>query len=179
MTATGSQYLVTPHSVEMHLTELRQMEAQARLFATGRDLARPSTGGFEGGSNATAATPIHRQAMTGHDRTPLVATPVASDPAQNKDDNQRHETTTGHDLSRQAATPEPIAPLKVEIPVVEDRYVKLLERENDFLRSQVETKDGQIKELTERSRETNMLVAGLQKMLSPLLGTGRDTVRDS
>src|SRR5579863_4974483 len=39
----------------------------------------------------------------------------------------------------------------------EDRYVKLLESENEFLRGQIVTKDSQIKELTERSRETNIL----------------------
>ena len=33
----------------------------------------------------------------------------------------------------------------------------------------MEVKDTQIKELTERARETNVLIAGLQKMLSPLL----------
>lgn len=54
----------------------------------------------------------------------------------------------------------------------DDRYVKLLESENEFLRGQVTTKDAQIKELTERSRETNILIGGLQKMLSPLLGRG-------
>ena len=32
-------------------------------------------------------------------------------------------------------------------------------------------KDTQIKEMTERARETNILIGGLQKMLSPLLGT--------
>ena len=31
-------------------------------------------------------------------------------------------------------------------------------------------KDVQIKDLTERARETNHLIAGLQKMLTPLLG---------
>ena len=31
-------------------------------------------------------------------------------------------------------------------------------------------KDSQIKELTERARETNLLITGLQKMLTPLLG---------
>lgn len=53
-----------------------------------------------------------------------------------------------------------------------DRYVDRLEGENEFLRGQIQVKDGQIKELTERARETNVLIAGLQKMLSPLLGTG-------
>ena len=45
------------------------------------------------------------------------------------------------------------------------------------------TKDAQIKELTERSRETNILIGGLQKMLTPLLGRGdqhrpNDTLHD-
>ena len=45
------------------------------------------------------------------------------------------------------------------------------------------TKDAQIKELTERSRETNILIGGLQKMLTPLLGRGdqhrqSDTLHD-
>ena len=49
-----------------------------------------------------------------------------------------------------------------------------LERENDFLRGQVVVKDTQIKEMTERARETNVLIAGFQKMLSPLLGRPRE-----
>ena len=48
----------------------------------------------------------------------------------------------------------------------DDRYVGLLESENAFLRGQIEVKDGQIKELTERARETNILIAGLQKLLT-------------
>ena len=65
----------------------------------------------------------------------------------------------------------------------DDRYVKQLERENEFLRGQVTTKDAQIKELSEHSRETNILIGGLQKMLSPLLGRGdqhrpHDTLHD-
>lgn len=39
-----------------------------------------------------------------------------------------------------------------------------------FLRSEVAVKNDQIKDLTERARETNHLIAGLQKMLTPLLG---------
>jgi hypothetical protein len=50
------------------------------------------------------------------------------------------------------------------------RYIQRLENENEFLRGQIGVKDGQIKELTERARETNVLIAGLQKMLTPLLG---------
>jgi hypothetical protein len=52
------------------------------------------------------------------------------------------------------------------------RYVARLEDENTFLRGQIAVKDEQIKEQTERARETNHLVAGLQTMLTPLLGRG-------
>jgi hypothetical protein len=47
-----------------------------------------------------------------------------------------------------------------------DRYIERLESENEFLRGQIGVKDGQIKELTERARETNVLIAGLQKLLT-------------
>jgi hypothetical protein len=94
--------------------------------------------------------------------------------------------TTGREQSRQVATdvvaPENQEPTK-EVPatspdqsrqvptaVPEDsRYVAALERENDFLRGQITVKDTQISELTERSRETNVLIGGLQRLLAPLL----------
>jgi hypothetical protein len=94
---------------------------------------------------------------------------------------------TGRDLSRTDAAVRHLE-IKDETPVVsaangseqprtdatvraaDDRYVSRLESENDFLRGQMEVKDTQIKELTERARETNILIGGLQKMLSPLLG---------
>jgi hypothetical protein len=93
-------------------------------------------------------------------------------------------STTGHDMSRPAAT-NVAPPIVTETvtPVVatsldlsrqvaaDDRYVARLEGEVDFLRGQVSTKDLQIKELTERSRETNVLIGGLQRLLAPLLGS--------
>jgi hypothetical protein len=57
------------------------------------------------------------------------------------------------------------------IHAADDRYIERLEGDIEFLRGQVTVKDGQIKEMTERARETNVLIAGLQKMLTPLLGT--------
>jgi hypothetical protein len=53
-------------------------------------------------------------------------------------------------------------------------YVARLEGENVFLRQQIDVKDEQIKDLTERARETNHLIAGLQKMLTPLLARGEE-----
>jgi len=62
---------------------------------------------------------------------------------------------------------------------LDDRYVARLESENGFLRGQMEVKDGQIKEMTERARETNILIGGLQKLLSPLLSAPTDRRPDN
>jgi hypothetical protein len=95
-----------------------------------------------------------------------VATIVA---AENKDDMSRQEPATSPDQSRPVATTLP----------EDSRYVGALERENEFLRNQVVVKDTQIKEMTERARETNVLIGGLQKMLSPLLGMPRERRDDA
>jgi hypothetical protein len=66
------------------------------------------------------------------------------------------QTATRHDMSRQDLT---------------DRYIGRLEGEVAFLRDELTTKNAQIKELTERSRETNVLIGGLQRLLAPMLGS--------
>ena len=71
------------------------------------------------------------------------------------------DAPTGPDMSRQAAA------IEAEL----SRYVVRLEGEVEFLRGQITTKDLQIKELSERSRETNVLIGGLQRLLAPLLGS--------
>lgn len=73
----------------------------------------------------------------------------------------RASTTTSPDLSRPVAAATPDL----------SRFVARLEEENTFLRSEIGVKNEQIKDLTERARETNHLIAGLQRMLSPLLGS--------
>ena len=102
----------------------------------------------------SAATAV----ATGRDEARPVATDVAPEIQAPVVEAPR---TTPDDVSRQVAAED----------VMSSRFVVLLESENKFLREQVVVKDSQIKELTERSRETNHLVAGLQKMLTPLLGT--------
>jgi hypothetical protein len=92
-----------------------------------------------------------RPTATGRDTSRHVATTAV---AENNDQDRRTARSTSPDLSRQAAT----------------GYVGQLESENVFLRTQIGVKDEQIKDLTERARETNHLIAGLQTMLSPLLG---------
>jgi hypothetical protein len=100
-----------------------------------------------------------RQAAAGRDMPRPTAIAELVSTLITKDGRQ---ATTSHDEPRQAA---------VESDAL-TRYVTRLEGENEFLRGQIVTKDEQIKEQTERARETNHLVAGLQKMLSPLLGRG-------
>jgi hypothetical protein len=51
----------------------------------------------------------------------------------------------------------------------DDRYVELLEKVNEAQAAEIKIKNEQITALLERDRETNVLVAGLQKMLGPLL----------
>jgi hypothetical protein len=92
-----------------------------------------------------------RPVATSRDLSRQAATTVVS---KESHDEERQRAATSPDLSRQVAT----------------QYVERLEGENEFLRGQIGVKDDQIKDLTERARETNHLIAGLQKMLTPLLG---------
>jgi hypothetical protein len=98
-----------------------------------------------------------RPVATGRDVPRQVATPAVS---QESHDKERQRAATSPDLSRPVAT----------------EYVQQLEKRLDekdgeitFLRTEVAVKNDQIKDLTERARETNHLIAGLQKMLTPLL----------
>jgi hypothetical protein len=78
--------------------------------------------------------------------------PVAasSDTIDNHEGPQKEATSS--DPSRQAAT----------------GYVPQLISENNFLRKQIGVKDEQIKDLTERARETNILIQGLQNLVLQL-----------
>lgn len=97
---------------------------------------------------------------TSRDLPRHVATSVA---AENTDDTRRQEPATTPDQQRPVAASPDLS-----------RYVARLEEDIDFLRGQMDVKDNQIKEMTERARETNVLIAGLQKMLTPLLGNPKE-----
>ena len=104
---------------------------------------------------------------TDRDQPRPVATSVA---AQESPPTSHSEHTTRDDTPRQLATDDK------EV----SRYVERLEREveqakdeRDFLREQIDRKDKTIDSLIERDRETNILVRGLQEMLTPLLGAPR------
>ena len=103
-----------------------------------------------------------RQTMAGRDEPRPAATQLEPETPRL---NEGRQTSTGHDEPRQPAADTEAA----------TRYVAHLEGENNFLRGQVAVKDDQIKDLTERSRETNHLFAGLQKMLMPLIGRGAES----
>ncbi len=86
---------------------------------------------------------------TSRDASRQVAAPVA--PVESHDELPNDPAST-HDPSRHVATV----------------YVDRLESENEFLRKQIGVKDDQIKDLTERARETNFLIQGLQNLFLQL-----------
>jgi hypothetical protein len=103
--------------------------------------------------------------------------------AANRDEPR--PTATLQAQENQASTEERRAPTSPDEPRqtaagldAASRYVARLEGENTFLREQITVKDVQIKDLTERARETNHLIAGLQKMLTPLLGRPASSAPD-
>jgi len=98
-----------------------------------------------------------RQTMAGRDEPRPVAARL---PQEIQASTEPRQPETSRDEPRQTAA---------ESDAV-SRYIARLEGENEFLRGQITVKDVQIKDLTERARETNHLIAGLQKMLTPLLG---------
>jgi hypothetical protein len=144
--------------------------------------------------DAVAATPAHPQeprheAATDHDMMRQAATeaarPVTDAPVPPQE--PRHEPTTSRDTPRHAATDSTateetsrhVAQLERELEAAKDqrtqmeRRLEVADDERDFLREQINRKDRTIEALIERDRETNILVRGLQEMLTPLLGGRR------
>jgi hypothetical protein len=108
---------------------------------------------------AATSPDLSRHAATSRDTSRHVATAVVPEESP---DEPRREAPTTPDKSRQVAT----------------AYVERLESENEFLRGQIGVKDNTIAALLERDRETNHLIAGLQKMLIPLLGRSEEPRAD-
>jgi hypothetical protein len=76
-------------------------------------------------------------------------------PLQNKDELAPSSLANSGEQTRLDAT----------VHAADNRYVFQLEKDNEFLRGQIGVKDKTIEALLERDRETNILIAGLQKML--------------
>jgi len=153
-TPFGEKYLVSPASLDKHIAYIQEIND-----ATSRDMSRPFA--------------VDNSSYSSHDKQRQGTATTSDQP--------RHVAAGGvmadenpTDAPRQVATPGATSgdqPRHVATSDAESRYVARLESEVDFLRGQVATKDAQIKELTERSRETNVLIGGLQRMLAPLLGS--------
>lgn len=145
-TQFGEKYLISPASVAKHIAYIEEV----RPVATGRDLSQHVA---TDNIHETLRDPQLKPASTSDDLSRQDATalqPVAAQESARDRSEARQVATTGD---------------------YESRYIERLEGEVTFLREEISTKNSQIKELTERSRETNHLIAGLQRMLSPLLGT--------
>jgi hypothetical protein len=149
-TGFGEKYLITPASVEKHIAYIEEVNP-----TTGRDMSRPVANKFLNGQDHDI---FRQEPATTHDEPRHVATNVAH---EEPGDSERQSATTTPD------TPRPVA----KGPDLTEKYITRLEGEVEFLREENATMNAQIKELTERSRETNLLIGGLQRMLAPLLGS--------
>lgn len=149
-TSFGEKYLITPASVARHIAQIEEVTR-----ATSRDMTRhdaPTT------VPQTSHDNERQQSMTHRDEPRPVVPQVA---AQTSHEESRQATATHADEPRHVAAS----------PDLGGKYIDRLEGEIAFLREEITTKNAQIKELTERSRETNVLIGGLQRMLAPLLGS--------
>src|ERR1700733_13045179 len=98
-----------------------------------------------------------RPVATSRDLPRPAATTVAAEQSRDEPLQEAHSTN----LSRPVAT---------EYTHQLEKRLEEKDGEITFLRTEVSIKNDQIKDLTERARETNHLIAGLQKMLALLLG---------
>ena len=84
------------------------------------------------------------------------------------------EQDASQGMANDSLRPTATAPTDVSRDVARlEREVEQAKDERDFLREQIDRKDKTIDSLIERDRETNILVRGLQEMLTPLLGPSR------
>ena len=81
----------------------------------------------------------------------------------------RHLSSSNKAQKKRCRPLRQVAASDREAKAVDDRYVNLLERENEFLRDQVTKKDEQISNLSTRFGETQTLLGAMQRMLAPLL----------
>lgn len=171
-TMLGDKYFVEPSSVGRHIAQIEELvslttRAQGHGFSrqVATDVARQPSGGearHRPPENEMMSSPAGPSAPISRDKSepdgPRQTATVA-------DPSSRRDATEVQDASRHVATLE--------------REVERLSEDRTFLRQQIATKDEQIASLLERDRETNILVRGLQQMLSPLLGRPRPDADDA
>jgi hypothetical protein len=145
----GEKYLITPESLARHIAYI----LEARSAMADRGAPRPNTGG------------IKRQDSEFFER---------------EVDAERHPAAVEHGSPRSAA----VSPHPENLITAEPEVLNILRTENQFLKDQITVKDAQlsvkdqqIADQSERVRETNLLVASLHKLITPLLG-GRSHIRN-
>ena len=166
-TMLGDRYFVEPSSVARHISQIEELIA-LDTRASGRDVSR------------SVATPVAGHFLESFTTTPdRVSQPVATnmdvETASRVASDARQPASPVETPSRLAATDNDA--LSRVVAGLEREVERALE-DRTFLREQIATKDKQIDALLERDRETNILVRGLQQMLSPLLGPARREVPD-
>ena len=124
-TPSGERYLITPESIERHISFIKETSERA--------LPRPA----------------------------------APERAENNLLVIEQEGGTPGPVQSRPAAPERAS--SIHMTQLETR-INEKDDEIQFLRSEVAVKNDQIKDLTERARETNHLIAGLQRMLIPPRG---------
>jgi FtsZ-binding cell division protein ZapB len=162
-TALGDRYFIDPNSVGRHIAQIEELIALDNR-ANGRDASRQD-----------ATVVVAQTLQTPSDPDVSVSAPVGPGRVETPRPDEQRQGTTEDSPSRQVATD---ADAKSSYVALLEREVEHLKEDKDFLRGQVRTKDEQIAALLERDRETNILVRGLQQMLSPLLGGGRAAQTD-
>ena len=88
------------------------------------------------------------------------------------------QVATGYPDHQPPRHDPPPSPDTSRLATSETWAIEHLQDESEFLHDQLTVKDEQIKDLTERARETNHLIAGLQNMLTPLLSRPADIELD-
>lgn len=150
-TPFGEKYLISPASVAKHIAYIEEVRPTATRHDMSRHVAADT-------GNETGYVTPRQPVPTSPDVSRQDATRIA---AENDIERERQPLSTNHDTPRQGAT----------TPDLSERNIGRLEGEVTFLREEISTKNAQIKELTERSRETNVLIGGLQRLLAPMLGS--------
>ena len=107
-----------------------------------------------------------RPVATGRDLSRQVATDQGT---ETKDELRAGEAEATDDKLRQVPTTVDVSQ---PVTAADQRYVAMLERENEFLHQQIKVKDEQIAGMAQHLDQSNALTGALHKLLAPLLGSG-------
>jgi len=143
--ATGLAYFVDPVSVERAIKQLAQLHGLT-------DEVRHSAATTE----------------ASHMVAPEIQHPT--DPVGAGSSAVKHDMPVQEIQERPSATAPDVSHM---VALLEEANLSQ-QKQIDFLHRQIDVKGSQIAALLERDKETNYLVRGLQTMLAPLLGRGRD-----